>query len=167
MRVVMNAFFAAAAALGRSIQKPMSKYEASPTSSQNMKSSSKLFAITTPSIAPEKNDKYAKKRREIFVVGHVANAEDKDAEANGCDHHQHRCRQRIENKSKPQCLVAECEPGEILDCPEVVRLQRRKERDDRDCQHNDLATDREYGGAFVSRFCQTQNHERGSKWHRW
>ena len=34
MRVVMNAFFAAAAALGRSIQKPMSKYDASPTSSQ-------------------------------------------------------------------------------------------------------------------------------------
>jgi hypothetical protein len=30
MRVVMNAFFAAAAALGRSIQKPMSKYDASP-----------------------------------------------------------------------------------------------------------------------------------------
>src|SRR5262245_21522293 len=63
MRVVINAFFAAAAALGRSIQKPMSKYEASPTSSQNMKSSSKLLAITTPSIAPEKNDRHAKKRQ--------------------------------------------------------------------------------------------------------
>ena len=62
MRVVMNAFFAAAAALGRSIQSPMSKYDASPTSSQKMKSRSKLLAMTTPSIAPEKNDKYAKKR---------------------------------------------------------------------------------------------------------
>ena len=62
MRVVMNAFFAAAAALGRLIQKPMSKYDASPTSYQNMKSSSKLLAVTTPSIAPEKNDRYAKKR---------------------------------------------------------------------------------------------------------
>ena len=66
MRVVMNAFFAAAAALGRSIQKPMSRYDASPTSSQKMKSRSKLFAITTPSIAPEKNDKQAKKRTKFL-----------------------------------------------------------------------------------------------------
>src|SRR5205823_1947276 len=56
MRVVMNAFFAAAAALGRSIQNPMSKYEASPTSSQKMNSNNKLLAMTAPSIAPEKND---------------------------------------------------------------------------------------------------------------
>jgi hypothetical protein len=60
MRVVMNAFFAAAAALGFWIQNPMSKYDASPTSSQKMKSRSKLLAITSPSIAPEKNERYAK-----------------------------------------------------------------------------------------------------------
>ena len=57
MRVVMNAFFAAAAALRFSIQKPMSKYEASPTNSQKIKKSSRLFAMTTPSIAPEKNER--------------------------------------------------------------------------------------------------------------
>ena len=57
MRVVMNAFLAAAAALGRSIQNPISKYDASPTSSQKTKRSSKLLATTTPNIAPEKNDK--------------------------------------------------------------------------------------------------------------
>ena len=62
MRVVMNAFFAAAAALGRWIQNPMSKYDASPTNSQQTKSSSRLFAMTTPSIAPEKNERKAKKR---------------------------------------------------------------------------------------------------------
>ena len=62
MRVVMNAFFAAAAALGFSIQNPMSKYDASPTSSQKIKRSSKLFAMTTPIIAPEKNERYAKNR---------------------------------------------------------------------------------------------------------
>ena len=61
-RVVMNAFFAAAAALGRSIQNPMSKYDASPTSSQKTNSKSKLFEMTTPSIAPEKKERYAKKR---------------------------------------------------------------------------------------------------------
>ena len=62
MRVVINAFFAAAAALGLWIQKPISKYDASPTSSQQMKSRSRLFAMTTPSIAAEKNERYAKKR---------------------------------------------------------------------------------------------------------
>ncbi len=62
IRVVINAFFAAAAALGFSIQNPMSKYDASPTSSQKMKSKSKLFAMTRPSIAPEKNERYAKNR---------------------------------------------------------------------------------------------------------
>ncbi len=62
MRVVMKAFFAAAAALGLSIQNPISKYDASPTSSQKTKSRSRLFAMTRPSIAPEKNDKYAKNR---------------------------------------------------------------------------------------------------------
>ena len=36
MRVVMNAFFAAAAALGLSIQNPMSKYDAGKPSDENM-----------------------------------------------------------------------------------------------------------------------------------
>ena len=68
MRVVMKAFFAAAAALGLSIQNPMSKYDASPTSSQKTNSRSKLFAITTPSIAPEKNERYAKKRAKCLSL---------------------------------------------------------------------------------------------------
>src|SRR5438874_11262496 len=62
MRVVMNAFFAAAAALGFSIQNPISKYDASPTNSQQTKRRRRLFAMTTPSIAPEKNERYAKDR---------------------------------------------------------------------------------------------------------
>ncbi len=57
IRVVMNAFFAAAAALGRSIQNPMSRYDASPTNSQQTKSRSKLLATTTPSIAAVKNER--------------------------------------------------------------------------------------------------------------
>ena len=57
MRVVMNAFFAAAAALGRSIQNPISRYEARPTSSQQMKRRSRLLAMTTPSIAAEKKER--------------------------------------------------------------------------------------------------------------
>ena len=36
IRVVMNAFFAASAAVRRSYQNPMSKYEPRPTSSQAM-----------------------------------------------------------------------------------------------------------------------------------
>jgi hypothetical protein len=71
-----------------------------------------------------------KEAGEIFIVGHVADAEDKDAQADGRDHYQHRCRQRVENKPKPQRLVAESEPGEILHEAKPVRLQREQERYD-------------------------------------
>jgi hypothetical protein len=49
-RVTMNAFFAAAAALGRWNQKPISRYEVRPTSSQCTNSCSRLEDITRPSI---------------------------------------------------------------------------------------------------------------------
>src|SRR5216684_872995 len=45
IRVVMNAFFAAAAALGLWIQNPMSRYDASPTSSQKTNSLLLLFVF--------------------------------------------------------------------------------------------------------------------------
>ena len=54
MRVVMKAFFAAAAADGLWNQKPMSRYEARPTSSQQMKSSRRLLATSNPSMAAAK-----------------------------------------------------------------------------------------------------------------
>ena len=61
-RVTMNAFFAAAAAAGRSNQNPMSRYEPSPTSSQNTKICIRLLARTSPSIAIVNRDIYAKYR---------------------------------------------------------------------------------------------------------
>ena len=48
-RVTMNAFFAAAAALGRWNQNPIKRYEVRPTSSQCTKSISRLWFITRPS----------------------------------------------------------------------------------------------------------------------
>ena len=56
----MNAFLAAAAALGFWYQKPMSRYEVSPTISQQMKSSSRLFDMTKPSMAAAKSDRKQK-----------------------------------------------------------------------------------------------------------
>ena len=56
----MNAFFAAAAAAGRWNQKPISRYEASPTSSQCTNSWSRLEASTSPSIAAVNSDMNAK-----------------------------------------------------------------------------------------------------------
>src|SRR5207237_9740421 len=46
---------------------------------------------------------------EIFVLGHVADAEDKNAEADERDHHQHRGSKRIEDKSEAQSLFTERE----------------------------------------------------------
>ena len=54
IRVVMKAFFAAAAADGLWNQNPMSRYEARPTSSQHTKSRSRLLATRSPSIAAAK-----------------------------------------------------------------------------------------------------------------
>ena len=50
-RVTRNAFFAAAAAAGLWNQKPIRKYEVTPTSSQKTKSISRLLARIRPSIA--------------------------------------------------------------------------------------------------------------------
>ncbi len=55
-RVTMNAFFAAAAAAGRSNQCPISRYEQRPTPSQPMYSSRKFWASTRTSM---KNDEQA------------------------------------------------------------------------------------------------------------
>ena len=54
---------------------------------------------------------------EIPVVGHVADAEDKDAEADQCDHHQHCSAKWIEHPTDSKCIPAESKPGEILKCP--------------------------------------------------
>ena len=50
-RLMMKAFLAAAAAVGLTCQKPMSRYDARPTPSQPTYSSRKLFARTRISIA--------------------------------------------------------------------------------------------------------------------
>ncbi len=57
MRVVMNAFLPASAADFFSNQKPINKYEVSPTSSQKMKIMKKLLANTRPSIENKKSDR--------------------------------------------------------------------------------------------------------------
>ena len=94
---------------------------------------------------------------EIFVVGHVANAEDKNTEPNECDHHEHHGGERIEHPSNAQRLVAESEPREILNAAKAGRLQRLAKGDDRQGERNDLAEDCQCGRAFAARFRQTQN----------
>jgi hypothetical protein len=54
MRVVMKAFLAAAAAAGFWNQNPISRYEARPTSSQQINNKSRLLATNTPSMAAAK-----------------------------------------------------------------------------------------------------------------
>ena len=54
--VVQNALTAARAAAGRSYQKPMSRYEQSPTSSQKISIWTKFGASTRPSMENAKSD---------------------------------------------------------------------------------------------------------------
>ena len=56
MRVMMNAFFAAAAAEGRLCQNPISRYDDRPTSSQNTYICTMLDASTNPIIEALNSD---------------------------------------------------------------------------------------------------------------
>ena len=62
MRFVRNALLAAAAAVSRVCQWPMSRYELTPTSSQKMNIIAKLFARTMPSIENMNSERLPKKR---------------------------------------------------------------------------------------------------------
>src|SRR5262249_26319659 len=97
---------------------------------------------------------------EILVLGHVADAEDKDAKPNQRDHHQHGGSKRIQNKSEAQRLLTEREPGEILNDAKTGGLQRWHKRQDgqRECKH--LANYCERCSTFPLRVRQTQNDER-------
>ena len=55
----------------------------------------------------------AEEASEIFVVLHVADAVDKDEQADKRDHHQHDGRERIEHPAQLQPFIAELKPAEI------------------------------------------------------
>ena len=59
---MMNAFFAAAAAEGRSIQNPIKRYDEMPTSSQNTNNWTTFRAVTSPNIDAVNNDMKMKYR---------------------------------------------------------------------------------------------------------
>ena len=58
-RVTRKAFFAAAAAAGLWNQKPISRYDDRPTSSQKANSTTRLSTSTSPSIAVVNSEMYA------------------------------------------------------------------------------------------------------------
>jgi len=98
---------------------------------------------------------------------HVADAEDKNAKPDQRDHHQHRGGDRIEHPTDAKSVLAEGEPGEILNGAELARLQRLRKREDRQCERYDLASDCKSRRTFTSRIRQTQNHQRNGERHRW
>jgi len=59
---------------------------------------------------------------ELFVAGHVTYAEDEDAKPDERNHHQHNGCERIQKPSQTQRVIAESEPGEILDGAESGQL---------------------------------------------
>ena len=62
-RFMMNAFFAAVAAAGRSLYQAISRYDARPTPSQPKYRTTKLLPSTSSSIAAMNRFMYAKNRR--------------------------------------------------------------------------------------------------------
>ena len=61
-RLTMNALLAASQLLFSSYQKPISKYEQTPTSSQKMKIMKTFFDATRPSIEKQNSERYVKNR---------------------------------------------------------------------------------------------------------
>src|SRR5439155_20062442 len=106
-----------------------------------------------------KKRQVSKKPTEIFVFGHVADAENENAETDQRDHHQHRGRKRIENEPDAQNLFPESEPRKILDRAEAVRMQRGHKREDRHRQGADLSENRDRGGCPPGRFSESQNQD--------
>ena len=77
--------------------------------------------------------KVCKKAGEVFVVGHVADAENKNAKADQSDHDQHRGSERIEHPADSKRLFAKGEPGKIVE-PRGIRAfgARAKRRGSRE-----------------------------------
>ena len=71
--------------------------------------------MTTPSIAAEKNEREAEEAGEVFVVRHVANAEDENARPTNVTITSITAVERIEHPADAQRLFAESEPGEIVE----------------------------------------------------
>ena len=65
----------------------MSRYDASPTSSHEMKSSSRLFDDDDAEHGGGEQREETKEAREIFVVRHVADAVDKNQKPDERHHH--------------------------------------------------------------------------------
>ena len=102
----------------------------------------------------------------ILVRRHIADAENKNAQADEGDHDQHGGRERIEHEADPQHLFAKSEPGEIL--PDTIggRLQRGPKSDERENESNHLSGDREHSRTAAARIRQAQNQERCRQRHR-
>ena len=88
---MMNAFFAAATALGRSCQKPISRYDERPTRPQPTSSSSR-FAALHEQEHREDEERHVREVAALLVVAvHVADrVEDDQAADAGDDQHHHR-----------------------------------------------------------------------------
>src|SRR4051812_30528559 len=64
----------------------------------------------------------------ILVPRHVANAENKDAESNQGDHHEHDRSKRVEHPPDAKRLFAKTEPHEVVEHVRAVRMQCRAEK---------------------------------------
>ena len=127
MRVVMKAFFAAAAALG--LCNPESDQQIGGEPDQFPANEEQEQAVRDHHAEHRGGEEreISEEAGEIFVRRHVADAEDENAKADERDHDEHGSRQRIEHPAEAQRLVAESEPGEIVNGAKAGGLQASAE----------------------------------------
>ena len=70
----------------------------------------------------------AEETSEVFVMGHVARAVDKDQQANKRDHDEHHRGERIEHPAELQPLAPILKPGEVEDLLRCLSLAAGRER---------------------------------------
>ena len=77
---------------------------------------------------PCKERQKTEEAREVFIVGHVADAVDEDQQADERDHHQHHCGERIEHPAEFEPFAADLKPGKIEDLSRFGQLSAELKR---------------------------------------
>lgn len=98
--------------------------------------------------------------REIFVVRHVTDAENKNTKPDQRDHDEHGGGERVDYPADAQRLFAESEPGEIVEGAVAGALQCWQESGDCEDEGKELAGNRKRGGGGAPGIRERQNHER-------
>ncbi len=117
IRVVMNAFLAAAAAAGLSIPEANQQVRREPHNLPTHKQQQQAIGDQHPEHRPRKQGEKAEKPGEVFVVVHVRHAVDKDEQPDERHHHQHDRGQWIQHPAQLYPFRSELHPRKVEEQP--------------------------------------------------